>query len=648
MNLKRTIRAPLLLAIFVACLAGVSVAQPPDFAPRFADKMVIQRGAPIVIEGTAAPGAEVSVSLGTTSSTVTASADGSWFATLPAQEAARWLTLAAATTEGVALRSDILAGDVFLCSGQSNMEHPVARALNPDTELAGPFSPDLRLLKIPQKSSVTPQAALPEGTRWQPATAQTVSSFSAICYFFGRDLVAQTGVPVGLIDSSWGGSRIEPWISAAGLQGIPQLTEGLAQAALYATDPAAAQAMYGKAWEAWWASVSPGYTPWKTGLAAAKPVPGILRDWKAFGDPSLENHLGLVWFERSVEIAGATDPGAALISLGGMDEIDSVWVNGKFVGTSFGWGTPRTYFLPAGILKPGTNRITVSVYNGWGAGGMTGPEDALKLSLTSGDVISLAGRWSYEKVSPAFGSPPSPPWQSISGLSGLHNAMIAPLAGSRLAGALWYQGESNTGEPAAYKELLERLAADLRRQFGDALPIMVFQLPEYGERAYQAGPSNWSALRDAQRRFVVDDPASGLTVVLGAGDPWDIHPPNKHEAARRALALWNKIIAGNPGPARTGYSPVGLKRNGSSLNITLPDAPGPYRLAGSDNPVGFSLCDTKQTCRFSEAKLTGRSIEIRNVPRNTVKVRYCWGDTPICNMMSPENTPVTPFELEVP
>ena len=644
--MNRTLRSLLAGAVSLAGIAAVASAQPPGFAPRFADRMVLQHGAPILIEGTALPGASVNVSLGPASTIVSAAADGTWSALLEPLSPARNLTLAAATPQGAALRQHIHVGDVFLCSGQSNMAHPVANALNPGTELAGPFPADMRLLKVPQLSSVSPQAALPEGSTWRDPSADTVSGFSAICYFFGRDHAARTGLPVGLIDSSWGGSRIEAWISPEGISGDPQLTEGLELNALYATDPAAAQARYGKAWEAWWAGAAGGYTPWTSGLAAPKLVPGALRDWTTFGDPELESHLGLVWFERSFELGTENANGGGLLSLGGMDEIDSVWVNGKFAGTSFGWGTPRTYFLPAGMLQPGINRISVSVYNGWGAGGMTGPEASMKLSLGSGRDIALGGNWTYEKVPSAYGAPPSPPWQSISGLSGLHNAMLAPLAGLHFAGALWYQGESNTGEPSRYKDLLDRLALDLRRQFGEALPLIVFQLPEFGARAYEAGNSGWSALRDAQRRFVVNDPASGLVVVLGAGDPWDIHPPNKQEPARRAVPVWAAV--NSDAPIRTGYSPESITRKGNTIRITLPETGRPYLIAGSSSPVGFSLCETDGTCRFASASLNGRVLELRNAPRRTSLVRFCWGDTPVCNLMSPDGVPVTPFEITVP
>jgi sialate O-acetylesterase len=639
-------RALFISGMAIALPLGAALAQAPDFAPRFADRMVLQQGAPITVAGTAAPDAKVEVSLGAASASAAADSAGNWQATIPAQGPARNLSLTATTSEGTASRADIHIGDVFLCSGQSNMAHPVIHAMNPDQELAGPFSADLRLLKVPQKSSAAPEPALPEGSVWQAADRDSVSGFSAICYFFGRSHQARTGHPVGLIDSSWGGSRIEAWISPASLASDPQFSDGLALLKQYALDPAPAIRGYGANWEKWWASISPNYAPWLTGLGAPKRMPGEMRDWKTYGDPDLETHFGIVWFERTFTLPADAATGPATLSLGAMDEIDSVWVNGAFIGTTFGWGTPRTYTVPAGILKPGENRITVNVHNSWGAGGMTGPDAALNAILEDGTLVPLWGSWSYEKVPTSHGTPPVTPWSSVSGLSGMHHAMIAPLAGLRFAGALWYQGESNTGEAENYKDLLDRLAADLRGQFGAELPVLVFQLPEFGEKLEKAGNSGWSSLRDAQRRFVEGDVRSGLVVALGAGDEWDIHPPNKQEPARRAATVWDAIGTGSP--VRTGYSPESMSRKGRTLRITLPEATGPYTTPGTNQPVGFAVCTSAGSCSFHTATLSGRTIELKKVPKGTNTVRYCWGDTPFCNLTAADGTPVTPFELRLP
>ncbi|MFN7057061.1 sialate O-acetylesterase, partial [Hyphomonas sp.] len=530
-----------------AALALSSLAACADAGPvldaRFMDAMVLQRGQPVTVSGSADPDAEITVTLGSAEAQARADASGRWEAELPALDAATGLTLRASSSRGARTFKDIAIGDVFLCSGQSNMAWPVRLALNPERELAKPLRPDMRLLQVPHVASVTRQSALPEGTRWQAANLHEVTHFSALCYFFGRDWQASEDVPVGLINASWGGSRIEAWISPDALRTAPHLTERLDLLGTYVADPAAATSAFGAIWERWWQAAA-GTTPWQDGLADPKPIPGELRDWKAFGDPELETYLGMVWHERRVTLTAAQAAGAAELSLGGIDEIDTVWVNGAFIGTTFGWGTPRQYTLPAGTLRAGENLILVNVHNGWAEGGMTGPEDTVFLRLASGDRVPLAGNWTYQKVPPELGGAPQMPWMSVSGLSGMHHGMIAPLAGTKLRGALWYQGESNAGEPETYENFLRLLTADFRDQFGETLPMLIIQLPEFGARMMTAGNSGWSSLRDAQRRFVMADEAAGLVVALGAGDEWDIHPPNKQEVTRRMRTVWDALLDG--------------------------------------------------------------------------------------------------------
>lgn len=634
----------LLASLALPLLAACSDAR-PDFDAHLMDQMVLQRNAPVIITGTARPDEEITLTLGPAEARTRAGADGRWRAELPPLQPATGLTLRAAAPGGSASRADVAIGDVFLCSGQSNMAWPVNQALNPERELEGPYREDLRLLHVPHTASLTPQTSLPPWAGWRAASRDEVMHFSALCYFFGRDWQAQENVPVGLISASWGGARIEPWISEAGLRRAPHLAERLDLLETYRSDPAAAIAAYGDSWEAWW-QASAGTSPWRDGLDAPRPVPGALRDWKEFGDPDLEDYLGLVWHERRITLTDTQAAGSASLSLGGIDEIDAVWVNGNFIASSFGWGTPREYTLPAGTLKAGENHILVNVYNSWGAGGMTGPETALALKPASGARISLAGDWHYQKVPPETGLPPQMPWTSVAGLAGMHNGMIAPLGNMKLAGALWYQGESNVGEPETYETLLRLLTDDFRQQFGDALPMIVIQLPEFGARMTLPGNSGWSALRDVQRRFVVSDDNAALVVTLGAGDEWDIHPPNKQAAARRTLAVWSALAADPASAAVTGHSPVSAERAEGTLLITLPQAADAYATPGHHSPVGFIICRAGgESCTFARARLEGNEIELDNPYPDASLVRYCWGDTPFCNLTTPEGTPVTPFEL---
>lgn len=643
--MKFLLRTAWLAAAAALCAPALAQA-PPKFDPRFSEGMVLQRDTPLTVSGHADPGTDINVSFAGDRASTKADQDGRWNVTLPAQPPGAELILTVASAQGETTLSGLSVGDVFLCSGQSNMEWPVSSALNPATELSGPFPGNLHLLKIPQASKVTPQENLPDGASWKPASRESAESFSALCYFFGRDWQASQNIPVGLIDASWGGSRIEAWIGPDRLRKMPQLNERLDLLALYTEDPAAATLAFGKSWETWWEAKA-GSAPWQDGLDAGKPVPGNLRDWKEFGDPDLETHLGMVWYETYAVLTEAQANGPATLSLGGIDEIDSAWVNGHFAGTTFGWGTERHYELPAGTLVAGKNRILVNVHNGWGQGGMVGPEAAMAITTATGERVPIGSGWTYQKVPPELGQAPQTPWMSVSGLSGMHHGMLSPLAGLPMKGALWYQGESNAGEPETYQTLLSLLTEDLRAQFGESLPLLVVQLPEFGPRMFEPGNSGWSSLRDAQRRFTLADGNTGLVVALNAGDEWDIHPPNKQEIARRARAAWNALEAAQA-PGRTGYSPLSARAEPPFVRIKLPDTSGAYRLAGHHRPIGFMLCAADgENCAFAEAWLRGSEVEIDNPFPDASIVRYCWGDTPVCNLMTADGLPVTPFELAI-
>ncbi len=212
------------------------------------------------------------------------------------------------------------------------------------------------------------------------------------------------------------------------------------------------------------------------GRGAADPiewhdVPLPMRDWKTWGVPELKNHDGMVWFRRSFNLSAAQAAGTAALSLGAIDEVDETWVNGRAVGNSFGWGTERTYHLPAGVLHAGENLIVVNVLSTWDAAGMYGPPEHMALRCADGSSVALGGQWRYQFVADSMGYPPRSPWESIGGLSSLHNAMIAPLEPYGLRGVLWYQGESNVGNAAQYQQLLAGLMDDWRRKFSSALAV---------------------------------------------------------------------------------------------------------------------------------------------------------------------------------
>ena len=638
-----------LIAMSAAALApGLAATADPALETAILDGGVIQRDMPVSLQGRAAPGSAVTIAFAGPAQTVEAGPDGRWAAELAPVQAGGPYTLRIADSEGVLTVSDVLVGDVFLCSGQSNMEFPVRRALNPDAET--PPAPDaaLRLLDVPKVAAVAPAETLPEGTRWQVASAESVPDFSAVCYFMGRALRGERRVPVGLIDSSWGGSQIEAWLPQEALDATDLYDRALHQIELYRQDRQAAMADFGDAWESWWADEH-GSQPWMEEEEGGdwSPVPADFPDWHTYEDEATRNHLGRLWYRKRFTLTEEEAETGDSVSLGLFDDSDATWLNGEFLGSTASWSDQRTYDIPEGVLKPGENTLLINVLNTYGPGGMTGPADVLALNRAGGDPVPLADGWQYRVVTQDDGGGPRPPWEAVSGYTTIHNAMVAPLAGLRFAGAIWYQGESNTGRPGEYGVLLDALIGAWRDMFGEALPVIVVELPGYGVMPEDASALGWGALREAQRQVALADEQTGLAVIIDAGDRTDIHPPNKQLAAKRVLDVMAAMKDAAARPAATGYSPLRLERDGAEIDVVLPE--GDYTLIGSDQVTGLAVCDAEGTCAWASGTLEGNRISLA-APEGAEagEVRYCAGDAPVCNLFVADETPVTPFVMAWP
>ncbi|HST45014.1 MAG TPA: sialate O-acetylesterase, partial [Luteimonas sp.] len=365
---------------------------------------------------------------------------------------------------------------------------------------------------------------------------------------------------------------------------------------------------------------------------------------------------------------------------------DMTWVNGQAVGGNYDPGSPRRYPLPAGLLQAGDNRIVVNVLDTWRDGGMGAPASAYRLRFADGSSAALAG-WEYRAEAPGA-SPPGAPWQSAGGLSTLHNGMIAPLGRYGLRGLLWYQGESNTGEAAAYPDLLRRLGAGMRARFGARLPILVVQLAGYGMPPTVPGESGWADVREAQRQVVAGDADMALVVALDIGDRYDIHPPNKQELGRRLARAASRLVYTD---ARAASGPVAVSatRRGDAVVVGF-DGVGDALVAyGADGPIGFELCsEASDSCRYANATIEGRHVLLRaalpvpaspgsaspgrsspasagpasapathapRVPHGgaeqpvapATRVRYGWADNPVVNLFDRDGLPAGPFEITV-
>ena len=641
----RTLAALALLGGCQAAGAGPAAAQ-LQVDGAYTDHAVVQHGTNLQMTGKADPGAVITASLAGQTVETRAGSDGGWSLSFDPLQAGGPYDLSVSDGAATYRAEDILVGDVLLCSGQSNMEYPVYRALNPDSAISGSADEDLRLLTVPQETALSPQSQLPEGAGWAPASPENVRDFSAVCYFMGKRLRTERGVPIGLIDSSWGGSQIEAWLPQVRLEAAGGFDQSLATLDLYREDPDAAMKAFGAVWERWW-KAEHGAAPWEAepDLSGWKQAPDAFGDWKAYGDPEIETHLGRLWFARRFDLTEEQAAGPATVSLGLFDDSDAVWINGEFIGSTSSWTDHRVYPVDPGVLKAGENTILINVLNSYGPGGMMGPGEVMRLEPEAGEIVPLGSGWSYKAVMQADDGGPRPPWESVTGYTTIGNAMIAPLHGTPMSAAIWYQGESNTGRADAYEGLLDQLIAGWRSNFGSDLPVLVVQLPGYGAMPELPSESGWAGVQDAQRRVALADPLTGLVTTMDVGHRTDIHPPDKLTVAMRAVDVLDGL-SGASDASTTGYSPVTAVRDGGSIKIDLPE--GDYTSISSDRVISVSVCNAAGQCDWADARLDGRTL-VATVPEGIepATIRHCWGDAPICNLYADGIIPVTPFQLDV-
>jgi sialate O-acetylesterase len=636
------------------CTAHATGAEAPLMSGLFVDHAVLQRDRPINVYGRAGPGEEVTVSLANASAKAKADAKGAWSLMLPAMIAGGPFTLTGRATSKTQTANDVLVGDVWLCSGQSNMEWPVRNTLDADSEVALSANDRIRHVTIARANSAAPRTDFDAPLEWRVAGPTTTGHFSAACYYFVRELQKTVNVPQGIISSNWGGSRIEPWMSQAALWTLPGYQQPLELLGEYRANKPVAFSHWGEIWQKWWneqqRAATGGSHPWAAttkdpGWTAA---PADLGYWENWNVPELGRYDGMMWFRARVTLDKAQATQGAKLSLGLVDDVDVTWVNGRAVGNSYG-DTQRLYDVPPKLLRPGENFIVVNVHDFWGNGGIYGPASERALLLADGTRVPLAG-WAYQVAPKGLGEPPHAPWESLAGVSVLYNAMIAPLGKYGLRGVAWYQGEANAGldDARKYQALLAAWMADWRRQFDAPLPFLIVQLANFGKLVESPVDSGWAQLREAQRRAVAADANAGLAVTIDIGSRDDIHPTNKQEVGRRLARAARHVVYGEKLSA-SGAQPASAAPAGGDIAVTLAAFDGGLRVIGARDPSGFELCGaTQDTCRFVRAQLQGggKVLLTDANARGATRVRFCWADSPLCNLYDEAGLPVGPFEIE--
>ena len=636
----------ILAGVSLLALAGPAFAAPTPTG-LIGDHAVLQRGKPIVVRGTATPDETVTVVLAGRSAQARAGRDGSFTATLPALSAGGPYDLSLIAPSGTTQVHDVLVGDVFLCSGQSNMELPVERAQDAGSAIHGPADDQLRLVTIAKVTAPVAQDHFAQAPAWAVAGPQNIGGFSAACFYMVRELRGTAKVPIGAIHSSWGGSSISAWMGddaqrAAGRGAQADLLK------LYARDPAAAMRTAAATWETWWRTQSgdaPGHEPWQPDATLDwKPVPrtDFYENW---GVPALQSYLGMLWYQKTVDLTPEQARQVATIAIGPADDADRVWINGKPVGGRGGWDA-RVYTVPAGTLVAGRNVITINIENAYATGGLPGPAEVMKLGFGDGSSVPIGDGWRYAIAKKASGTSPRVPWDDITGAGTIYNAMIAPLGSIGLAGVAWYQGESDTDIPG-YHTRLKAMMAEWRRQFAAPdLPFAIVSLAGFGKPAIAPGESGWARVRDDQRRVAEGDGHAALAMAIDLGDPLDIHPGEKHEIGRR-LARAMASIAYGATPPPSGPQAVSVTRDAAGgATVTFTGVAGALHTRSAAQATGFELCgDAVGTCRYAAATANGARVTLAGDGKPVTRVRYAWADFPVVNVVDDAALPAGPFEM---
>ncbi|OQP63720.1 9-O-acetylesterase [Niastella vici] len=613
------------------------------------DSMVLQRDARVRCWGWSAPGEKVSIRFNGKTYKTKASADGKWQVWLPPMKAGGPYTMDIDASNHLRL-NDVLVGDVWICSGQSNMVHQMAlHSERYAAEIASANNPQIRHFWIPTMTDLQqPHDDLPAGS-WKSANPQDVRDFSAVAYFFAKAIYDKYHVPIGLINASVGGSPIQAWTSEEGLAAFPNITATIQKnkdssyTSSFNRHGGASANSYSKPVDKGFSAIPQWYdttyvpTHWRPIT-----VPGY---WEDQGVRDLD---GAVWYRKEVEIPASMTGMPARLVLGRIVDADVVYLNGKQVGNTTYMYPQRRYVLPAGALKPGKNLLVVRITNNGGKGGFV--PDKPYCITTGNDTIDLKGTWWYkvgEVAVPAqmnrfsgFSAQNSP--------SALYNAMLAPETKYTIKGILWYQGESNTGNPAEYGKLIPALIKDWRSKWGEGeLPFLYVQLPNFSDVQYLPAESQWAATREAQLH-ALKVRNTGMAVTIDLGEWNDIHPDHKKEVGDRLALLAQKIAYGETMLVASGPLFESAKVTGDTIVVSFTNTGGGLITNDGEAPGEFAIAGADKKFVWAKATIEGNKVKVWNEAiASPLYVRYAWADNPDNpNLYNKEGLPASPFRTD--
>ena len=658
--LHRAHQALALVPVLLATMTAPALGQCPERSeavclPRlFQDGMVLQRDVPVPVWGWAAPGTEVQVSLGGHTQTVTASSGGEWSVRFPPLAAGAVPVIMVSGGGKAVTIHDVLVGDVWVASGQSNMEWPLARDANASAAVAAANDQLLREFAVPHTWSERPERDLVDGS-WALATSPNAGRFSAIAYYFASELRAGLGVPIGIIHTSWGGANIETWMSPQALE----LSDSAYQAVLQQERDRQAgirESLRSRLGElpARDSGLADGRAPWADPALddsgwTTLPVPSL---WEQAGFTGLD---GTAWYRTTFTLSDAEAGAGARLALGTIDDDDITWVNGAEVGRTAGYAEPRRYRVPATVLRPGVNVLAVRVVDGAGGGGPYGAADSFYVEV-GGVRRPLAREWKIRVGSVTL----QPDGQRINKIPAvLYNRMLHPLLRYPIKGVIWYQGESNANndaQAAAYRSLFTNLIRGWRREWlGNQVeggtrdfPFLWVQLPNFGTPdSVPPARAAWALLRESQTAALAL-PNTAQVVAIDLGDPADIHPRNKQPVGHRLALAAARAAYGKPVVAS---GPVYHDHRVNDARITVEFDHGGAGLASRSGDLtvsGFAVAGEDRRWVWAEAVLEGDRVSVWSPEvSRPVAVRYAWSNSPRApGLLNRDGLPAAPFRTD--
>ena len=614
------------------------------------DNVVLQRNQELELWGWASPGERIRIDIADENLRTRADEEGNWSVMLPAQDAGGPYDMQLHGENELTV-SNIMFGDVWVCSGQSNMTVWLERVKEVYAEeIAAADESEIREFFVPTMTDLEgPREDFPDG-EWKAVTPENVMDMSAIGYFFARRLHETYDIPIGIINTAVGGTPIEAWTSEAGLREFPELRGVIARN----SDPAFID------------SLTAGGGRGNTGASGPPPVTdqGLAEAWYSVNyqpqgwqnfsipgyweDQGVRDLNGAVWFRREVDIPAKWAGKELKLYMGRIVDADVMYVNGEQIGNITYQYPPRRYTIPAGLLHEGKNLLTVRVMNYGGKGGFV--PDKTYLITDGQDSLDLKGTWQY-KVGEVYvprSNGGGYPFSAQNQPTALYNAMVAPLERFDVTGFNWYQGESNVGRAQEYYALLPALIRDWRDQFGQGeLPFLTVQLANFQDATYLPVESQWAVLRDAQLQSL-SLPNTGLAVAIDLGEWNDIHPLNKMDVAERLALLARKIAYEEQDLVASGPIYRSAVIDGDRIRIQFDEAGSSLTTTDGLAPAYFAVAGYDRDYQWAEAKIEGNEVVVWNDDTADPRfVRYAWADNPFgANLANEEGLPASPFQTD--